>query len=167
MRRPPVITGWAWALILACACACGESGQATSSGLRVRLLAEVESRSVDPGQDSVKLIPADRLVPGDRLIYTVEIRNISAVAIPEPVVMHPVPAHTAFLADSATGPGALVSYSVDGGKTFDRPENLHVLDDEGHSRIATAQDYTHLCWRLKHALKSKSVAYARFRAIVR
>jgi uncharacterized repeat protein (TIGR01451 family) len=157
----------AGALFLAFGTAFGASGQATSSGLRVKVVAEVESRTVEAGQETVKLAPADRLVPGDKLIYSLEIRNSSPVAIPVPVVVNPVPAHTAYLADSAAGPAADVSYSVDGGQVFDRPENLRVTDAQGHPVRAAAQDYTHIRWQLKHALKSKSTAYARFRAIVK
>jgi hypothetical protein len=34
-------------------------------------------------------------------------------------------------------------------------------------RPATAADYTHIRWQLKHSLKGNSVAFARFRAVVK
>ena len=91
------------------------SGQATSNGLLVKVLAEVESGRLSMDRTSVKLIPADRVAPGDQVIYTLEIRNAGSVAIPVPTVRESRPAHTVYVADSATGPGAEVSYSVDGG----------------------------------------------------
>jgi hypothetical protein len=60
-----------------------------------------------------------------------------------------------------------VSYSVDGGHTYDRPENLRVAGPKGQMRPATAADYTHIRWQLKHSLKGNSVAFARFRAVVK
>jgi hypothetical protein len=60
-----------------------------------------------------------------------------------------------------------VRYSVDDGHFFDRPENLVVRDADGHPRPAKAYDYTHIRWKLRNALKSKSVAFARFRAVVK
>ena len=143
------------------------SGQATSEALVVKAVAEVETRTVQDGHDTIKLAPADRVVPGDQVIYTLEIRNSGRAAVHDPIVTYAVPSHMMYLADSATGPGAEVRYSVDGGRSFDRPENLRVSDAEGRSRPAKPDEYTHIRWRLKNALKSKSVAFARFRAVVK
>ena len=161
-----------WAAIrVVCASLCGigipyaASGQATSGALVVKAVAEVETRAVPGGRD-VKLAPANRVVPGDEVIYTLEIRNPGRTAVLDPVVTYAVPSHMMYVADSATGPGAEVRYSVDDGHVFDRPENLRVNDADG-SRPAKADEYTHIRWKLKNSLKSKSVAFARFRAIVK
>jgi uncharacterized repeat protein (TIGR01451 family) len=143
------------------------SGQATSSGLTIKAVAEVGVRSIQDGRETVKLAPANRVVPGDQVIYTLEVRNTGAAAVHAPTVIHPIPAHMAYMADSATGPGAEISYSVDGGHTFNRPENLQAADAEGHLRTAKPQDYTHIRWKLKNTLKPNSVAFARFRAVVK
>jgi hypothetical protein len=73
-------------------------------------------------------------------------------------VTYPIPTHMIYVADSAIGPSAELSYSVDGGRTFDRPENLqpHV-----------AADYTHIRWQMIHSLKGNSTAFLRFRALVK
>jgi len=60
-----------------------------------------------------------------------------------------------------------VSYSVDGGHTFDNAGKLHVPGVDGRPRLAAAADYTHLRWRLKNSLKANSVAFVRFRALVK
>jgi len=156
----------ALALIVACA-ATGASGQATFNGLVVKAVAEVEVHSMQGGRDTVKLAPANRVVPGDQVIYTLEIRNTGSTAIHAPSVIQAIPAHMAYVADSATGPGAEVSYSADGGRTFERSENLRAADSEGNVREVNARDYTHIRWQLKNTLKSNSVAYARFRAVVK
>jgi uncharacterized repeat protein (TIGR01451 family) len=153
-----------WALI-ACLGAQVVSGQATSRGLSVKMVAEVEIRPDQAGHEA-KLAPADRVVPGDEVIYTVEIRNASALAIPAPAVAIAIPAHTVYVAESASGPGASVSYSIDGGHTFDGAESLQVSEG-GHERPATPKDYTHIRWTLKNTLKPKSIAFARFRAVVK
>jgi uncharacterized repeat protein (TIGR01451 family) len=143
------------------------SGQATSEPLVIKAVAEVETRAVQDGRDIVKLAPANRVVPGDQVIYTLEIRNPGRTAVRDPIVTYAVPSHMMYVADSATGPGAEVRYSVDDGHFFDRPENLVVRDADGHPRAAKAYDYTHIRWKLRNALKSKSVAFARFRAVVK
>lgn len=147
-------------------CALFAAGQTTSDGLSVRSIAEVESRSVQAGKAVVRLLPADRVVPGDRVIYTLEVRNTGTTAVETPVVSHPVPEHVRYVADSALGPAAEVSYSIDGGKSFERAENLKVPTPEG-ARPAAAADYTDIRWQLKNPLKPSSVAFVRFRAVVK
>jgi uncharacterized repeat protein (TIGR01451 family) len=142
-------------------------GQVQGSPLAIRSIAEVESRSLAAGREVVKLVPADRVVPGDRVIYTLEVRNTGAAALDAPVVTHPVPEHMRYVADSAVGPGAEVSYSVDGGRSFERAENLKVLGVDGRPRPAVAADYTDIRWQLKNSLKANSVAFVRFRALVK
>jgi uncharacterized repeat protein (TIGR01451 family) len=137
-----------------------------ANGLAVRSIAEVESRSVQAGKTIVKLVPADRVVPGDRVIYTLEVRNTGASAIEAPVVSRPVPEHVRYVADSALGPAAEVSYSVDGGKSFERAEYLKVATPGGE-RPAVAAEYTDIRWQLKNPLKPNSVAFVRFRALVK
>jgi uncharacterized repeat protein (TIGR01451 family) len=153
--------------LLALSLAASAGGQVPGSPLEIRLIAEVESRSAEAGREVVKLIPADRVVPGDRVIYTLEVRNTGATALDAPTVTHPVPEHMRFVADSAVGPGAEVSYSVDGGRSFERAENLTVQGPDGRLRPAVAADYTDIRWQLKNSLKANSVAFVRFRALVK
>jgi uncharacterized repeat protein (TIGR01451 family) len=135
--------------------------------LVIRAIAEVESKSNDGGREALKLVPADRVVPGDRVLYTLEVRNTGATAVDAPSITYAVPDHVKYVADSAVGPGAEVSYSVDGGHSFDSPGNLRVPGIDGRPRLAAAADYTHLRWRLKNSLKANSVAFVRFRALVK
>jgi uncharacterized repeat protein (TIGR01451 family) len=150
-------------LLLAVAAA----AQGPALPLEVRAGAEIESKSTQAGRQVVKLIPADRVVPGDRVIYTLEVHNAGAAALDAPIVVHPVPEHMRYVADTAVGPAADVSYSVDGGRSFDRPENLKVPGTDGLPRLAVAADYTHIRWQLKNSLKANSVAFVRFRAVVK
>jgi uncharacterized repeat protein (TIGR01451 family) len=121
-------------------------GQVPADRLEVRAIAEVESKSVEAGRAVVKLIPADRVVPGDRVIYTLEARNTGAAVLDVPIVTYAVPDHMRYVADSA----------IDGGHSFERAENLKV----------SGADITHIRWHLKNSLKANSVAFVRFRALV-
>ena len=141
--------------------------QNPTNPLVIRAIAEVESKSNDGGREVLKLIPADRVVPGDRVLYTLEVRNAGATGVDSPSVTYAVPDHMKYVADSAVGPGAEVSYSVDGGHSFDSAGNLHVPGIDGRPRTAAAADYTHLRWRLKNSLQANSVAFVRFRALVK
>jgi len=134
----------------------GASGQATSGGVAVKAVAEVQSHVIQDGREVIRLAPAVHVAPGDEVIYTLEIRNTGAVTVRTPTVVYPVPAHMTIFADSATGPGTEVSFSADGGRRFEPPD--------GH---VAPEAYTHVRWSFKKNLKAKSVAYVRFRAIVK
>ena len=138
-----------------------------SAPVEIRAIAEVESQVVEHGREVRKLLPADRVVSGDWIIYTLEVRNTAPTAIPNPTVTYPVPEHMSYVADSAVGPATEVSFSVDGGHSFEAPENLKLQDADGQRRLAAAAEYTHIRWQLKHALKGNSVAFVRFRARVK
>ena len=143
------------------------AGTPAADALKVKASAEVESKVSLNGRDTVKLVPADHVVPGDEVIYTLEIRNTRAAPVLTPSARFAIPNHMRYLADSAAGPGADASFSVDGGRTFDLPENLWVPGPGGRLRPATAADYTHIRWQFKHPLNGNSVAFVRFRAVVK
>jgi uncharacterized repeat protein (TIGR01451 family) len=168
-KTMPVNTSFAakCAALLALFLAARAGAQEARDPLSIRAIAERESTTVEAGHEVVKLVSADRVVPGDHLIYTLEVRNTGTTAVDLPVVTEAVPEHMRYVADSAVGPGAEVTYSVDGGRVFDHSENLQVPGDDGHPRAAAAADYTHIRWRLKNSLKANSVAFVRFRAVVK
>src|ERR1700733_3367222 len=156
-------------------------GQARASQLEIKSIAEVESKVAQAstaapdagragragdsgpagaaGRALVELVPADKVVPGDRGIYTLEVRNGAETALDAPSFSYPIPEHMRYIADSAVGPGAAVSYSVDGGHTFARAEDLKVKGPDGKLRAAAAADYTDIHWQLKNRLKANSVAF--------
>jgi uncharacterized repeat protein (TIGR01451 family) len=153
-------------LLIAGAVIVGLRGIAASDPISIKAIAEVEQSSQAHGRET-KLIPADRVVSGDTIIYTLEVRNTASASVPRPVVIYPIPEHTIYTPDSAVGPGTEVTYSVDAGRSFDAPENLRIQEPGGQLRMAKAADYTHIRWQLKNPLKGNSVAFVRFRARVK
>jgi uncharacterized repeat protein (TIGR01451 family) len=151
-------------LLLAVGTIIGINCQSASDPISIKAIAEVEQSSQAHGRETTKLSPADRVVSGDTVIYTLEVRNTASVSVPRPIVIYAVPTHMTYTPDSAVGPGTEVSYSVDAGRSFDAPENLKIQESDGQLRAATPADYTHIRWQLKNALKGNSVAFVRFRA---
>jgi uncharacterized repeat protein (TIGR01451 family) len=143
------------------------AAQDPADPLEIKSIAEVESRTVQAGREIVKLIPADRVAPGDRVIYTLAVRNTGATAIAAPSVSYAIPEHMRYIADSAVGPGAEVRYSIDRGRSFETPDSLNMRGPDGRLRPAVAADYTDIRWQLKNILKPNSVAFVRFRALVK
>jgi uncharacterized repeat protein (TIGR01451 family) len=163
-QRPHIMSkarrGQPWTAAL-CAAAISVIAQAQTSADHIVTRVSAEIAAAKP---EAKLQAAERVVPGDVLIYTVEVRNVGQYAVESAVVVQPVPRHMMYLAASAVGPGVDVDYSVDGGRTFDKPENLESVNAAAR---ATAAEYTHIRWRLHNRLKPNSIAYVRFRAQVK
>jgi uncharacterized repeat protein (TIGR01451 family) len=162
-RRLPLLypsRGW----LIAAGLFIGPACLAAPDPISVKAIAEVEHSSQSQGRETTKLIPADRVVSGDTVIYTLEVRNTAPTSVPRPVVTYAVPQHMTYMPESAVGPGTEVTYSIDAGRSFDAPESLRIQEPGGQVRAATAADYTHIRWQMKNALKGNSVAFVRFRA---
>ena len=151
-------------LLIALVALCSLGSAAPSDPISIRVIAEVAHSSQNSGREITKLVPAEHVVSGDTIIYTLEVRNTASIPVPRPTVTYRVPEHTTYTPDSAVGPGAEVSYSVDAGHNFDAPDKLRIQEPGGQLRAATAADYSHIRWQLKNPLKGNSVAFVRFRA---
>jgi len=187
MSKPPRAQSWTVVLCTA-AMVFAARAQSPDDHIVTRVSAEILAADLA----APRLKAAERVVPGDVLIYTVEVRNTGSSAVESAVVVQAIPNHTMYLADSAVGPGVDVDYSVDGGRTFDKPENLkspraaapmagagNAAPGAAAARAAPARaaparaapaiaaDYTHIRWRLHNRLKPSSIAYVRFRAQVK
>lgn len=132
--------------------------------LNVTSLVQMEEVSEgDNGERLTRLVPADTVVPGDVVIYTTTVENISDKAADNVVVTSPVPEHLSYVAGSAFAPGMLIEFSVDGGVSYAASEDLTV-DEDGQSRAATAEDYTHIRFVMQDDLAAGAQGIARFRA---
>ena len=131
--------------------------------LRTQLIAEVRETLNAQERPVHRMVPASRLSQGQVVYYTVRITNPTPVFANNVVVSQRVPANTIYMKGSAVGPGAEVEFSVDGGVTFAREEDLK-LDD---GIRAPPERYTHIRWRLRNPLAPGAVALARFRAVFR
>ncbi len=151
------LRGAPWsAALCATALALGARADAPDEHIVTRVSVEVVARPAQIGAEPT-LQTAERVVPGDVLIYTVEVRNTGPYSVESAVVIQPIPKHTMYVAESAVGPGVDVDYSIDAGRSFAPAPRLH----------AAVAEYTHIRWRLHNRLKPGSVAFVRFRAQVK
>ncbi len=151
--------------------AVGLSGAAASWAqdvvpLEVVTVAEVLSAIASPdGETEYRFQPARAVRQGQELFYTVRIHNSGLRPVRRVVVTKPIPSNTLYVPGTATAPGADVSFSIDGGRTFASPEALTVADAEGRPVPADPALYTHIRWSMRHPLAPGAVALARFRAV--
>ncbi len=158
---------WILAVGLLAALSQPSAGAEEASDIQTELIAEVrENVSTTPGREVFRFVPARLLEQGQVVYYTVRITNQTTVPLRNVAVVQSVPANTTYLADSAAGPGADVSFSVDGGRNFAQPRAL-AIEVERAQHPAKAAQYTHIRWQLRNPLAPGATALARFRATFR
>lgn len=133
--------------------------------IEVKTVAEQEQVVVDEtGEEVTRLVPVRTITPGEEVIYTISFTNISEDSAENVTITNAVPRHMVYVDNTAFGPGTDVTYSVDGGQTYGAPDELTVIDRDGSEKRATAANYTHIRWVMRHDLQPGSKGFARFRA---
>src|SRR5690606_1504043 len=93
---------------------------------------------------------ATETVPGDVLFYTIRYSNTGDEPARNAQLDNPVPAGTAYQANSAWGDNSDILFSIDGGKTFKKASNLtyQVTGNNGQAenRQAAPEQYNAIRW---------------------
>ena len=118
------------------------------------------------GQTDTQLLEPGKVVPGDTIVWTTTARNLCEKAADNIVIDQPVPAEMNFIANSALGGTARITYSVDG-QLFKAAAELSVRLPDGSTRVARAEEIRHVRWTMTSALAAKDQTVVRYRAVVR
>lgn len=139
--------------------------QAQEKGhLNVRTVVQKEEITInDAGEPEARLVEPDTVIPGDSVIYTITFSNVSDEPADNVVIVNPVPENLTYIDGSAFGPGTVIEFSVDGGQNYAAAAELRVPENGG-TRSATAEDYTHVRWVMQNELAAGSQGVASFRA---
>ena len=119
------------------------------------------------GEKGTRLVEAANAIPGDELIITITYTNQGPEPAENVVLVNPVPEHTEYLDQSAGGEGAVITFSVDGGNSFDAPGNLVVPGEDGKPRPAQAREYTHIRWAFNEPVEPEGSGQVFFRVKLR
>ncbi|MEO9463266.1 MAG: hypothetical protein ABJ242_11080 [Marinomonas sp.] len=119
-------------------------GAAALANTPVSLSSEVQViRIIEKDGTKIEaLVPASKVVPGDRLVFTTVFHNQTDQTVQNCVLLNAVPKGITVAAD-----GNFES-SVDGGKTFAALSQLTVKNDDGSSRAANFADVSSLRWTI-------------------
>ena len=135
--------------------------------LNVQTVVQKEQVEVDEaGNEKTVLVDADKVVPGEHIVYTITFQNIGDEPAQNVVITNPIDANLTYIEGSAFGPGTDIQFSVDGGKTFAGRDALTVIED-GNERPAEAKDITHIRWVMQEDLAAGAQGNARFAAILK
>jgi len=120
----------------------------------------------DSGEAETRLVAADTVVPGESVVYTITFQNISDEPAANVVITNPISEDLTYVDGSAFGPGTVIQFSTDGGQNFAAADELTVVDD-GVSRSAGADDFTHIRWVMQNELAVGAQGTARFTAVLK
>jgi uncharacterized repeat protein (TIGR01451 family) len=112
---------------------------------------EVVTITAEDGSKQDQWQQPDKLLPGERVGYQIEVNNKGTEPAADIVIANPIPEHTIYVQDSAKGLNAKIEFSVDNGKTFALPAQLF-MEKEGKRVQATSVDYTQVRWKLNKPL---------------
>lgn len=133
--------------------------------VKLNVVAEVEVEVLnEDGQKEIQRVPAAKVVPGDVVFYTINYTNSGLEPAENFVITNPIPQHMVYLTESAKGENTEVTFSVDGGNSYDIPGNLTVADSEGTLAAATASNYTHIRWVLNEPVAPDETGIVTFTA---
>lgn len=119
------------------------------------------------GAVKVTRVPAATVVPGDTVVYTYHLKNAGKAPSENIVVVAPIPAQLKYIDKSAQTQTAIVTFSVDAGKSFADAAKLQVTGPDGKRRQAEAGDYTHIRWVLSVPVEGGTTRDVAFRAVLK
>lgn len=155
-------------LTLGCLLMLAFSSQSARADIELTTTAETETITTGPsGEKIITRSQATRVVPGSEVIYTITAHNTGKDKADSVVITNPVPEHTQYVDGSATGEGTVITFSVDGGKSFASANKLVVTLADGKTRNATAADYTHIRWVFKTDLAASQTSSVTYRVNVK
>jgi len=117
------------------------------------------------GEEETRLVQAERVVPGEKVIYTITFTNISDESADDVVITNPIAEDLVYVDGSASGADMDIQFSTDAGTTFAAAADLTVTEN-GETRAATVEDFTHVRWVMRNDLAAGAQGTARFAAIL-
>jgi len=105
------------------------------------------------GARTTRMVPAQSVSPGDVVEYVLTYANQGDASATDANIDDAIPKGTTYLANTASGEGAEITFSSDGGKTFAPAVKLtyefRLPSGAVEKRVATPAEYTHVRWTLK------------------
>jgi uncharacterized repeat protein (TIGR01451 family) len=128
--------------------------------------AQVEQDYVDAqGKPAKRLVAAGKVVPGNEIVWTITATNTCAKPAEKVAIENAVPEHMTYVADSATGSGTTITYSVNG-RDFVKQSELIVREADGKARPARVDEIKSIRWVVNTAIAPNASAAAHYRAKV-
>jgi len=138
--------------------------------LDLKTTAEKEIRFLKDGKMVLERLPAEKTTPGDVLVYTIDYRNAGRIAVEDAVIVDPLPRGIVYLANTAEGQDADVTYSIDNSRSWHKPPIMMPVkkaDGSVESKPVSTERYTHIRWVIKKPVQPGQSGRVQFRATVK
>jgi len=110
------------------------------------------------GKPIKKWQKATKVVPDTIVKYVDTASNSSDKPLSRVTIQNPINKHLEYIANSAKAEkNATITYSVDGGKHFDMPKNLYVVNKKGKKHLAQPKEYNAIKWVISEVPANGSV----------
>lgn len=154
-------------LMLALAAAALSAAPAFAS-MTARQVVEKEVVSIDAaGKETISRVPADKVTPGETVVYSIRYRNEASDPAGDIVLVMPVPREVAYVEGTVSGEeGASVSFSADGGQTYVARGRLTIVEG-GETRPARGDEITHIKWTLTTPVAPSAEGEVSYKAVLR
>ena len=144
-----------------------DNAVAQQGDLQLDHKAEQEQTFVDEnGVEQTRMTDATRVIPGELIVFTVTYSNRGEEPAENVSITNPVPNNMDYVDGSASGDNTTITFSVDGGNSFDTPQNLTITDAQGSQKPASAVDYTHIRWVVGSDVAPGTSGTVQFSAVV-
>ena len=119
------------------------------------------------GDEKIERVAAELVVPGERIIYTLNFVNDDAEPATDLVLTMPVPAEVDYMDGSASKKDMRAIYSVDGGQTFLPRGERKIKETDGSYRSASAEEITHIRWVVPGPVPAGAQGQLSYKAILK
>ena len=120
----------------------------------------------DNGSEQIKRITADKVKPGEQVIYSLRYENDGGEPAESVVLVMPIPDEVTYVEGSVSGDNANVTFSADDGETYVARGRLTVTEG-GAVRPATNVEITHIRWTLANAVSPADKGEVSFRGLLK
>lgn len=126
---------------------------------------EVVTRDAQ-GRETTSRIAAEKVTPGETVVYSLNFKNASAQPADDIVLVMPVPEAVGYVEGSIDGAPASISFSADGGETY-VPRGRLTIVENGEPRAASGDEITHIKWTLSAPVAPQAEGWVSFKGVLR
>ena len=144
--------------------------QQEDTKLELKTTAQKEIKIKKDGKVEIKMIPLDKVNPGDIVVYTITYRTAGKGAVVDAVIIDPIPRGVVCLPDTAEGKDAEIMYSIDNSHSWQRPPiTMQSKKPDGTIEYKTvpADRYTHIKWVIKKPVLPGQAGQVSFKVTVK
>ena len=128
---------------------CGSSAFALTGQQKVER--EIVITNPDGSQKVVRE-QVEKMLPGDKVVYTLDYFNEKDETVSAIKLVMPVPTEVAFIEGSADTENVTTQFSADNGKTFAARDAVFIRRADGTKYLAAAEDITHIRWTVNESV---------------